>query len=255
MSTYNEAKVVSINAAREACQDCQLRKLCLGFALSAEELSELDSVVKRQRCLSSGQYLYRQGDPFDYVHVVRTGSLKTYSLASDGTEQVTGFYLPGELTGLDAISTGTYPCAAQALENTSVCLIRYTKLEELSTAIPSLRQSLVHLMSRALYNNEQHIASLGSKSAEMRFAWFLTRFSERFKERGYSPSEFYLRMSRGDIGNYLGLAMETVSRLFRRFQDLGLIAVDRRLIRIPDLAALQSFATEPHYACKTKVVA
>jgi CRP/FNR family transcriptional regulator len=198
--------------------------------------------------------LYRQGDPFHYVHVVRTGSLKTYSLASDGTEQIMGFSLPGDLTGLDAISTGTYPCAAQALEITSVCVIPYTKLEELSAAIPSLRQSLVHLMSQTVFNNEQHIASLGSKSAEMRFAWFLTSISERFKERGYSPSEFYLRMSRGDIGNYLGLAMETVSRLFRRFQDLGLIAVDRRLIRIPDLGALRSFATEPIYACRAEVV-
>ena len=252
MSADNQAKVLSLNAARETCQHCQLSELCLGNGLDTEELAQLDRIVKRHRCLQPGKRLFRQGDPFDSVYVVRSGSVKAYSIGNDGTEQVTGFYLPGEITGLDAISIGTHPCSAQALETTSVCVIPYARLEELES-IPAVRRSLVRLMSQAVYNNEQHITSLGSKSADMRLAWFLLSFSERFKARGYSSSEFFLHMSRGDIGNYLGLAMETVSRLFRRFQDAGLISVDRRLIRIPDLAAFQSFATDAYCTCNPRV--
>ena len=157
MSTYDKAKVVPIDVASETCQTCRLKVFCLGRGLNSAELAAFDSIVTRQRPFRSETCLYRQGDTFEHVYVVRTGSVKSHSLASDGTKHTMDFYLPGDLTGLGAISTGIHPCTAQALETTTACAIPYAKLEELSAVTPGLQRSLVYSISQALHNGERHI--------------------------------------------------------------------------------------------------
>jgi len=237
-----DSKVVPLSAARCNCRDCKLHTLCIGSALEGKELEQLNGIVRRPRSLSRSDQLYRVGERFRALYVVRSGSLKTFTVADDGREQVTGFHLPGELVGLDAIFSASHPSVAQALETTSVCEMPFDRLADLGGSIAGLQRQLIRAMSREIRNDEDHVMALGKMSAEERLAALLLNFAGRFRERGYSAREFHLRMSRHDIGNYLGLAMETVSRLFSRFQDLGLIEVERKFVRILDADALARFA-------------
>jgi len=231
-------KVVTFENIKVACKNCSLSTLCLPMGLSPEDVERLDSIIKRGRPYHRGDHLYRGNDKFHSLRVITSGSVKTYTPNEDGGEQVLGFHLPGELIGLDAIQDDHHNCSAVALETTAVCEVPFSQLESLSSLMPSLQHQMYRLLSREIGQETEMLTLLGKKSAEERLASFLLSFSERFKQRGFSPSDFFLSMSRHEIGNYLGLAVETVSRLFTRFQDEGLLQVERKHVQLLDLPRL-----------------
>lgn len=222
---------------REACASCSLKELCLPRGLDGQDLTRLDSLVERRGPFHEAEHLFRVGDRFQTLYAVRAGSYKTYTVDSEGREHVLGFHLPGELLGLDAIYPGRHLCNAQALDTATVCVLPYEQLSDLAGQINGLRSQIMRLMSKDIADT----ATLaGDFTAEERLAAFLSGLSERFRQRGYSPIEFHLAMSRRDIANYLRLATETVSRVFARFEKDGLIAVDRRAVRLLDLPRLRT---------------
>lgn len=245
MTQAAQTQPTKLDQIKVACKDCNLFQLCLPVGIDARELDELDSIIKRRRPVKRGEHLFRVGSPFQAIYAVRSGSIKTYTPTEDGHEQVTGFHLPGELLGLDAINLGHHPCAAKALETTSICEIPFDRLEELSTRLPSLQHQLLKIMSKEILHDQSLLMLLGKKSADERLAALLLSLSGRYQQRGFSPTDFYLSMSRNDIGNYLGLAVETVSRLFTRFQDEGLLSVQRKHVCITDLPRLRAIANTP----------
>ena len=224
------------------CQDCTLATLCLPLSLNMEDINSLDEIVKRGRPLKKGEFLFRQGDVFDSVFAVRSGALKTFSLSDNGEEQITGFHLPSELVGLSGMDTEAYPVSAQALETTSVCEIPFERLDELSILLPQLRRQLMRVMSREIRDDKQMMLLLSKKTADERIATFLVNLSARFRARGFSPNQFRLAMSRNEIGNYLGLAVETVSRVFTRFQQNQLLEAEGKSVHILDPIELCALA-------------
>ena len=214
------------------CKDCSLASLCLPLSLNMADMDALDDIVKRGRPLNKGEFLFRQGDAFTSVFAVRTGTLKTFSLSNAGEEQITGFHLPSELVGLSGVDSERYPVSAQALETTSICEIPFEHLDELAARLPQLRRQLLRVMSREIRDDQQMMLLLSKKTADERIATFLVNLSARFRARGYSAEQFRLAMSRNEIGNYLGLAVETVSRVFTRFQQSELLEAEGREVRI-----------------------
>jgi len=235
-------KVVDLHMVKVACKECSLHQLCLPRSINGSDLEKLDNIIERKKPLKRNEHLFQVGSLFNSIYVVRSGSLKTYSPTVDGQEQVTGFHLPGELLGLDAIGKGKHPCAAKALETTSVCEVPFENLENLTQELPTLQHQLLRLMSKEIFDDQELMLLLGKKTAEARLSAFLLSISLRFKQRGFSSSEFYLSMSRNDIANYLGLAVETVSRMFTRFQEDGLIDAERKHIIIKNRENLQQIA-------------
>ena len=237
-----ENKVIDLLTSNVSCNECSLHQLCLPQSINGPELDKLDQIIERKKPLKRNEHLFQVGSPFTSIYVVRSGSLKTYSPTIEGQEQVTGFHLPGELLGLDAIGSGHHPCVAKALESTSVCEIPFERLEDLTQELPILQHQLLRLMSKEIFEDQELMLLLGKKTAEARLSAFLLSISLRFKQRGFSSKEFYLSMSRNDIANYLGLAVETVSRMFTRFQEDGIIHAERKHIVINDWDVLQQLA-------------
>ena len=230
---------ITLVSIKVACSQCSLRELCLSEGLSKEELALLDSLVGTRRKLRRGQHLYRAGDAFEALYAVRTGFFKTDVLLEDGRDQVTGFQMTGELLGMDGISSESHSCNAVALEDSEVCLIPFAQLEHLSREVKALQHNFNKVMSRELVRDQGLMMLLGTMRAEERLAAFLLNMSQRFTLRGYSPAEFHLRMTREEIGSYLGLKLETVSRAFSRFQEEGFIAVQQKHIRILNIEGLR----------------
>ena len=235
--------VIKLRAAPQAhCKDCSLSSLCLPLSLNMEDMDALDNIVKRGRPLKKGEYLFHQGDAFNSVFAVRSGALKTFSLSDTGEEQITGFHLPSELVGLAGMDAELYPMSAIALETTSICEIPFEHLDELSVQLPQLRRQVMRLMSREIRDDQQMMLLLSKKTADERIATFLINLSARFRARGFSANQFRLSMSRNEIGNYLGLAVETVSRVFTRFQQNELIEAEGKEVRILDAGGLCALA-------------
>ena len=237
------SKIISSTAIpsplNHGCNECSLSKLCLPIAVSHDEIDRLEDIIKQGRVVNRGEHIFNQSAPFSSCFAVRSGAIKTYVLSEEGEEQVTGFYLPGEIIGLDSINTDSYSCSAKALERTSVCEIPLDKLENLATQIPTLQHHFFHLMSREIQDSRQLSMLLSKNTAEERIASLLLSLSSRFKRRKLSPTTFRLPMPRNDIGNYLGLAVETVSRVFTRFQKNGYISTQGREITLLNIEALQ----------------
>ncbi|RRV38154.1 fumarate/nitrate reduction transcriptional regulator Fnr [Pseudomonas sp. o96-267] len=224
------------------CKDCSLASLCLPISLNLEDMDALDDIVKRGRPLKKGEFLFRQGDTFGSVFAVRSGALKTFSLSDGGEEQITGFHLPSELVGLSGVDGERYPVSAQALETTSVCEIPFERLDDLALQLPQLRRHLMRIMSREIRDDQQMMLLLSKKTADERIATFLVNLSARFRARGFSANQFRLAMSRNEIGNYLGLAVETVSRVFTRFQQNKLLEAEGKEVHILDPIELCALA-------------
>lgn len=222
-----------------ACQECALYRLCLPLGLHNNDLAKLDSIIERSKSLSRGQSLFNAETPFKSVFVVRSGCFKTTVDAVDGREQVTGFYFPGEFIGMDAIYQQAYQSSAKALETSTVCELPYDKLQQFSATIPQLQTQMLNRLSKELSGDKSLMFLLGKKTAEEKLATFLLSLSRRFQERGFSARDFQLSMSRGDIANHLGLAIETVSRLFSRFQDEGLIRIQNKGLTLLDTEKLK----------------
>jgi CRP/FNR family transcriptional regulator len=225
---------------RTLCQTCSLRELCLPAGLGLQEMEQLDQIVHRKRTLKRGAYLYRVGGALQSLYAVRTGFLKSCVLHDDGREQVAGFHMMGELLGMDAIGTGKHMCDAVALEDCEMCEIPYGEFERLSRDLPILQQHFHRMMSREITRDYGVMLLLGSMRAEERLATFLLNLSRRFAARGYSPTSFNLRMTREEIGSYLGLKLETVSRAFSHFQSEGLVMVQNKSIEIKNLDGLRA---------------
>ena len=224
------------------CATCALGQFCLPVGMSAEDTARLDTLARDRRRLTKGALLFEQGAPLSAVYAVRLGTLKTQCALSDGREQVTGFHLPGEIIGLDALGSGKYCSSATALEDSEVCVLPVAELETLARQIPTLQAQLHRLMGREIGEGHLHFLSLGQMRAEERLANFLLHLSERYALRGYSASEFNLRMSREDLGSYLGMKVETVSRLFTRLMETGVLQVKQRHVKFIDMASVCALA-------------
>ena len=227
-----------------ACRDCGVNRLCVSLGLNQKETSLLDHIVRRKQTIRRGQTMFQAGQALDYIYAIRSGSAKTYLTTEDGRVQITGLHVPGELLGLSAIDSKRYSSEAMALETTSVCEVSMERLEAVADRIPAVYYQMLRIMSNQICDNERLMLLLGKHSAEERLAAFLLGLSRRFAARNYSATQFNFSMSRGDIGNYLGMAEETVCRVLSRLQDLGLIRVQRRRVAVLDLEALKDLAKE-----------
>lgn len=224
------------------CSACRMNSLCLPIALEVDEVERLNDIVQRGRPLQKDAHVYDIAEEFSAIYAVRSGSIKTYTVNDQGVVQVTGFYLPGEIFGMDGIAHTHYISAAVAMETSAICEIPFHRMEELSMTMPSLQRHFFKLMSKEITNDQQLITLLSKNSAEERVATLLLSISTRNAKRGLSGVRFRIPMSRADIGNYLGLTVETVSRVFSRFQKQGLLNVDKKEIGITDITALQELA-------------
>jgi len=230
---------ITLTSLKAACSQCNLRELCLPFGLSEAEVTQLDQLVGVRRKIKRGHHLYRASDPFEAIYAIKMGFFKTDILLEDGREQVTGFQMAGEILGMDGIGTEIHTCNAIALEDSEICIIPFAQLEQLSREIQALQRHFHKVMSREIVRDHGVMMLLGTMRAEERLAAFLLNLSQRFTARGYSPQEFHLRMTREEIGSYLGLKLETVSRAFSRFQEEGLISVHQKHIRLLDNQGLK----------------
>ncbi|MFS8120453.1 MAG: fumarate/nitrate reduction transcriptional regulator Fnr [Microcoleus sp.] len=233
-------KSVPNNSLKTTCSTCNLRKLCLPVNLSNIEMARLDDLITRKGVYRHGSILYRSGDKFQALYAIRTGFFKTQILNEDGREQVTGFQMAGEIIGMDGISSDAHTCDAVALEDSEICEIPFNRLEDLGRELPPLQRHLHRILSREIVRDQNIMLLLGSMRAEERLAAFMLNLSQRFAVRGYSPTSFQLRMTRQEIGSYLGLKLETVSRALSHLQENKLINVRNRSLEILCLAGLQA---------------
>jgi|TARA_B110000027_G_scaffold51379_1_gene56102 CRP/FNR family transcriptional regulator len=219
--------------------------LCLPLTLDVGSLDRLETVIERGRPVHKQQLIFHAGDPFQSVYAIRSGAIKSYCTSEDGSEQVTGFYLPGEIFGWDGIDNNNHKNTAVALETTALCEIPFNRFEEVSRTMPILQQHFMRLMAKEITSDQELITLLAKSSAEERVASLLISLSNRLKRQHLSATRFRLPMSRADIGNYLGLTVETVSRVFSRFQSFDLILCDKKEIEITNLPGLSSLAHKP----------
>ncbi|NVJ65323.1 MAG: fumarate/nitrate reduction transcriptional regulator Fnr [Gammaproteobacteria bacterium] len=231
-----------MNLEQIKCQSCSISRLCLPVMLADAEIEHLDSIVKRRKPYQKDDVLFRYGDPLESLYAVRSGCLKTYTLDSDGTEQITGFYLPGEIIGLDAIADNTHQSFAKALDTSLVCALPYNKLDILAGQIPGLRSQLLKIMSNEIQDDKALFLLLNKKNSEQRLAAFIINLSRRYANRGLASDRFQLPMTQVDIANYLGMAVETISRLFKKLNKLELLELKQKEINIINMQQLSQFA-------------
>lgn len=227
------------HAIKVACSNCNLRELCMPLGLSPVELEKIDDVVASRRKIKRGATLFRNGEKFTSLYAIRTGFFKTCVASEDGRDQVTGFQMAGEIVGLDGIVNDHHTCDAVALEDAEVCVMPFDRIEELSREVNSLQRHVHKIMSREIVRENGVMLLLGSMRAEERLAAFLLNLVQRLHARGFSKSELVLRMTREEIGSYLGLKLETVSRTFSKFVDDGIVEVKQRHVRIINTDALK----------------
>ena len=234
-----------LNIQPSNCHNCRMSALCLPLALDSSSMDRLDKVIERGRPIHKNKYIFHGGDPFRAVYAIRSGAVKSFCISDDGSEQVTGFYLPGEIFGWDGIDNNTHSNTATTLETTALCEIPFARFEEISRTMPILQKHFMRLMAKELTSDQELIGLLAKSSAEERVASLLLSLSSRLKRQHLSATQFRLPMSRADIGNYLGLTVETVSRVFSRFQSFDLILCDKKEIEIINLNGLSALAHEP----------
>lgn len=231
------------------CQNCSISQLCLPYTLDNSSLDKLDDIIERKRPYRKGEQLFQAGEPLRSLFAVRSGSFKSYTVSNDGDAQITSFHLPGDLIGFDSVHSKTYTSFAESLETSMVCEIPFSSLEQLSDQLPLLRRQVMRLMSSEISADKQMMSLLNNKSAEQRLATFLLDFSERFKSRGLSSREFRLTMTRAEIGNFLGLTVETVSRLLSKLHKEEVIKVDGKFIYLLNIERLQNISGIQLRAC------
>lgn len=224
--------------AQIACSQCSLLELCLPKGLTNEELELFEQAVNPKKPLKKSEYLYRAGEEMTSLYTVKTGAFKANIDSADGQENIVGFFLPGELIGLDGIATGEYQCDIIALGDAHVCQLSYHEFQRISNQLPILREEILSVSSSNMTTAQKMLFFIGKRPVEERLAMFLIGLSQRYGARGLSDLRFQLSMSRHDIANYLGMAPETISRQFKKMQDQGLILINNREITITDLAKL-----------------
>ena len=238
----NIVPLLNISALKASCSSCSMHQLCLPMGLDEIDLNRLDQIIGQRRRIARDERLYQMDEPFRNLYAIRFGHFKTYQINAAGEQQITGFQMAGELLGMDAISGDRHHCDAVALEDSEVCEIPFARLEDLFGQVPTLLRHFHRIMSQEITREQNVMLLLGNMRAEQRFAVFLTNLSARYAARGYSPTSFQLRMSREDIGNYLGLTIESISRLLSRFKKQGWLKVDKREVTLLDPAMLKAMA-------------
>ncbi|MCX7255390.1 MAG: fumarate/nitrate reduction transcriptional regulator Fnr [Polaromonas sp.] len=248
----SETKIHAMNsqALKVACSNCNLRELCMPMSLKAEDLEKIDTVVATRRKVKRGARLYTNGDKFTSLYAIRTGFFKTCITTEDGRSQVTGFQMAGEIIGLDGIVQEQHTCDAVALEDAEVCVMPFEQIEELSREVVALQRHVHKIMSREIVREHGVMLLLGSMRAEERLAAFLLNLVQRLHARGFSQSELLLRMTREEIGSYLGLKLETVSRTFSKFVEDGMVEVKQRHVRILDTDGLKLIVNNNAQSCQ-----
>ncbi len=234
-------------AIKVACSNCNLRELCMPVGFDSEDMQKLDEVVATRRRVKQGDLLFANGEAFTSLFAIRTGFFKTCISAADGREQVTGFQMAGEIIGLDGIVSDFHSCNAIALEDAEVCVMPFANIEHLSREFPLLQRHMHKVMSREIVRENGVMMLLGNMRAEERLAAFLLNLVQRLHARGLSQTEIVLRMTREEIGSYLGLKLETVSRAFSKFSDEGILEVKQRYVRIIDTEALKKIFNPQTY--------
>jgi CRP/FNR family transcriptional regulator len=224
----------SVSKVKTMCSACNLREICLPCGLAAGN-GTLDDLVYTRRRVRRGECLYRAGDEFKSLYAIRTGFFKSRVVLADGRDQVIGFHMAGEVIGMDGIGSDLHTADTISLEDSEVCVIQYARLLQ-----PDMQRQLHKIMSRELVRDQGVMMLLGTMRADERLAAFLLNLSQRFLARGFSQREFHLRMTREEIGSYLGLSLETVSRLFSKFQADGHITVQQKHVVIHDIQALKA---------------
>lgn len=242
MTDTDSLQRIPARQSNVSCGDCSLSPICLPVAVKEKDIDRLDDMIRRSKPLKKGEHLFRASDPFRSIYAVRSGTIKTYSVTEEGEEQVTGFYLPGEILGIDGIGTNTHTNSAKALETAAICEIPFDQLETMAAAIPTLQHHFFKVMSQEIQADQQLIMLLSKKSADERIGALLLSLSLRHSKRGLSAAQFRLPMSRNDIGNFLGLAVETVSRVFTRLQKQAVVAVEGKDIHILSMDKLCAIA-------------
>jgi CRP/FNR family transcriptional regulator, anaerobic regulatory protein len=242
--TKNPSPSAAINVAdlRTRCATCSMHQLCLPMGLDTDDMDRLDQIIGRRHKVARGGNLFRIGDPFTKLYAIRLGHFKTYQLNPGGEEQITGFQMAGELLGMDAISADRHHCTAQALEDSEVCEIPFARLEQLFADMPTLLRHFHRMMSQEITREQSVMLLLGNMQATQRFAAFVVNLASRYEARGYSAAHFQLRMSREEIGNYLGLTIESISRLLSKFKKEGLLRVQNREIELLNPTQLKLIA-------------
>lgn len=235
----DEPAVLDLNQLRRSCSSCALSELCLPAGIGGDDLEKLDMTIRDKRMLDRGGALYRDGDPFHALYVVRSGSLKTFVQDDTGAVQILGFHLPGDIVGFDALATDRHVSQAEALERSSICELPYERLQQVTSEVPALHRQLMRVVSREVVEEHRHTVVMGRQQAQEQLAIFLKSLSDRYQRLQRDGSMLTLSMSRYDIANYLGLVVETVSRLFSRMEEMGVLEVNRKAVRIrrPDLLA------------------
>lgn len=228
-----------IKQGQVKCPTCKLQDLCLSEGLDAETIRQVDELMTARIRLRKGETLFRMGDKFTSLYAIRSGSFKTVLLSEDGQEQIAGYHMPGEIIGTDGVGADAHGCQAVALEDTEVCVLPFERLEALSRQNVRFQHNLHRLLSREIARERAVMMLLGTMDAEQRLATFLLDLSQRYQVLGYSSCEFVLRMTREEIGSYLGLKLETVSRLFSRFQREGLLQVQGRVVKLLDRVSVK----------------
>jgi CRP/FNR family transcriptional regulator, anaerobic regulatory protein len=242
-------------ATKTACSSCRLRDLCMPVGLSAKEMALIDTMVSTRLKIARGEPLFRTGGRFKSLYTIRSGFFKTTVSTADGREQVSGFYMAGELLGLDGIAQDRHNCTARALEDSEVCVLHVQLINELAHDVHALQHHVLKVMSREIAHDHDHLFLLGSMKSDARVATFLLNLLTRLHARGQAPNELLLRMTREDIGSYLGLTIETISRTLSKLAKNGVIAVDQRHVRVLQPDALHYLAEhEDAPACKQPVL-
>jgi CRP/FNR family transcriptional regulator len=237
-----DCKPLTVAELRTRCSACSMHELCLPMGLDKTDMDRLDQIIGRRRKVPRDGTLYRVGDQFANLYAIRLGHFKTFQINPGGDQQVTGFQMAGELLGMDAISTDRHHCNAVALEDSEVCEIPFARLENLFGEIPMLLRHFHRMMSHEITREQGLMLLLGNMRAEQRFAAFLVNLSSRYAVRGYSSTSFQLRMTREEIGNYLGLTIESISRLLSKFKKQGWLKVNNREVELLDLPLLKALA-------------
>ncbi|WP_417659216.1 fumarate/nitrate reduction transcriptional regulator Fnr [Pseudidiomarina sp.] len=224
------------------CQNCSMATLCLPYQLDQEGMARLDTIIQRHKPLQKRDILVNAGAPLKFLYAVRSGSLKSYTIDDNGVEQIIDFHLPGDLIGFDALANSEHRSYTQALETAMLCEIPINALDDLAEQMPGLRRQMWRLMSGEIFSSKQLLGTLNNRSAQQRLAQFLVTLADRFKERGLSNRSYRLTMTRADIGNYLGLSVETISRILSALQVEGVIEVQNKLVNVLEPNRLRELA-------------
>lgn len=234
--------LLDAQALRDGCAACSMHQLCLPMGLDQADMQRLDQIIGKRKRIRRDQQLYRMHDKFDTLYAIRLGHFKTFQVNAGGDQQITGFQMAGELLGMDAIGTGLHQCEAIALEDSEVCEIPFHQLEHLFQDMPTLLRQFHRMMSQEISREQSVMLSLSSMTAQQKLAAFLLNLSSRYATRGYAANSFQLRMTREEISNYLGLAVESISRLLSSFKKNGVIEVNHRELTLLDLPLLRTIA-------------